>query len=198
MRFLGPRTDFAFTKIFGNDQAHDVLIHFLNSLLYLKGEHNEIQYHFIELPKFKKQETDLDDTADRWIYFIKEAGNLENIPKSLEIGPYKHAFEIANIAGMSKEELDSFEAASIILQDEKGAVEAALDKGRSEGRSEGKIEGKIEGEKALLIRQIERKWSGLKPDVMERLNKINSLEELEALGEKVIISNCVEDLFPDE
>ncbi len=28
-----------FTKRFGNDQAHDVLKHFLNSLLYLRGEH---------------------------------------------------------------------------------------------------------------------------------------------------------------
>jgi len=58
--------------------------------------------------------------------------------------------------------------------------------------------GKIEGEKALLIRLIERKWGGLKPDVKERLNKINSPEELEALGEKIIISNCVEDIFPNE
>ena len=295
MRFIDPRTDFAFTRIFGNDQAHDVLIHFLNSLLYLKGEHavvkvkilnpylaprvayqkhsfldvrcidqrginfivemqvqyvqsfekriiynaskayvnqlgrgagypqlnqviainildfilfddlqeyhtkhlikedisnnsylDDIQYHFIELPKFIKQEDALDDMADKWIYFIKEAGNLEHIPESLEIEPYKHAFEIANVAGMSREELDSFEAASIILQDEKGAVEAAWDK------------GKIEGEKTLLIRLIERKWGGLKPDIKERLNRINSPEELEALGEKVITSNCVEDLFQDE
>ncbi len=142
------------------------------------------------MPKFIKQEDALDDMADKWIYFIKEAGNLEHIPKSLEIEPYKHAFEIANVAGMSKEELASFEAASIVLQDEKGMVEAAWDKG--------KIEGKIEGEKALLIRLIERKWGGLKPGIKERLNRINSPEELEALGEKVITSNCVEDLFQDE
>ena len=55
--------------------------------------------------------------------------------------------------------------------------------------------GKIEGEKSLLIRQIERKWGRLQPNIGERLNKINTLEELEALGERVITAKCVEELF---
>ncbi|MCF6149516.1 MAG: Rpn family recombination-promoting nuclease/putative transposase [Candidatus Kuenenia sp.] len=62
----------------------------------------------------------------------------------------------------------------------------------------GKIEGKIEGEKSLLIRLIERKWGRLQPSIKERLNKINTLEELEALGERVITSDCIEELFRNE
>ena len=34
MRFIDPKTDFAFKKIFGSDQSHDILISFLNSLVY--------------------------------------------------------------------------------------------------------------------------------------------------------------------
>ena len=34
MRFLDPKTDFAFKKIFGSLQSKDVLISFLNALLY--------------------------------------------------------------------------------------------------------------------------------------------------------------------
>ncbi len=37
MRFINPKTDFAFKKIFGSEQSHDVLISFLNAILY-KGE----------------------------------------------------------------------------------------------------------------------------------------------------------------
>ncbi|MGB3297025.1 MAG: Rpn family recombination-promoting nuclease/putative transposase [Phormidesmis sp.] len=37
MRFLNPKTDFAFKKIFGSRQSKDVLISFLNALLY-KGQ----------------------------------------------------------------------------------------------------------------------------------------------------------------
>lgn len=34
MRFLNPKTDFAFKKIFGSGQSKDILISFLNALLY--------------------------------------------------------------------------------------------------------------------------------------------------------------------
>ena len=34
MIFINPRTDFAFKKIFGSEQSHDILISFLNGILY--------------------------------------------------------------------------------------------------------------------------------------------------------------------
>jgi len=34
MRFLNPRTDFAFKKIFGSSENKGILISFLNALLY--------------------------------------------------------------------------------------------------------------------------------------------------------------------
>ena len=34
MKFISPKTDFAFKKIFGSEQSHDVLISFLNAMLY--------------------------------------------------------------------------------------------------------------------------------------------------------------------
>ena len=39
MQFADPRTDFAFKKIFGNDQAKEILISFLNAVLGLEGSH---------------------------------------------------------------------------------------------------------------------------------------------------------------
>jgi len=38
MRFLNPRTDFAFKRIFGSDASHEVLISFLNAVLGFKDE----------------------------------------------------------------------------------------------------------------------------------------------------------------
>ena len=34
MKFINPKTDFAFKKIFGSDQSHAILISFLNGMLY--------------------------------------------------------------------------------------------------------------------------------------------------------------------
>lgn len=38
MRFLNPRTDLAFKKIFGSDSSRDIVISFLNAMLALTGE----------------------------------------------------------------------------------------------------------------------------------------------------------------
>jgi len=126
---------------------------------------DEIQYHFIELPKFNKGEDELTDVADKWIYFIKEAGHLDYIPKSLSIEPYKHAFEIANYSGLSKEELDAFEAASISVQDEKGMIEAALEKGMERGKREVTKSMLAEGINLALIEKI----TGLSKQDIENL-----------------------------
>lgn len=37
-RFLDPKNDFAFKQIFGTEKHKDILIHFLNDILKLKGE----------------------------------------------------------------------------------------------------------------------------------------------------------------
>ena len=34
MRFINPKTDFAFKKIFGSTESKDILISFLNALIY--------------------------------------------------------------------------------------------------------------------------------------------------------------------
>ncbi|MFN9857140.1 MAG: PD-(D/E)XK nuclease family transposase, partial [Pseudanabaena sp.] len=38
MRFINPKTAYAFKKIFGSEQSHDILISFLNAILY-EGNH---------------------------------------------------------------------------------------------------------------------------------------------------------------
>ena len=34
MRFISPKTDFAFKKIFASDESKDILISFLNAMIY--------------------------------------------------------------------------------------------------------------------------------------------------------------------
>ena len=54
-----------------------------------------MEFHFIELPKFKKTEKELVTEADRWFYFLKEATELDEIPQSCaQSADVKEAFEI--------------------------------------------------------------------------------------------------------
>jgi len=250
MRFLNPKTDFAFKKIFGSAQSTDILLSFLNALLGLKSPYqlvdiqildpylapkikgmkdtyldvrakdeqgrsylieiqvlnvagfekrilynackayagqiqkgedyrlltdviaititdfmmfkelsgiintfklaaesghvfsDELELLFAELPKFTLEESELTSTLDRWFYFLKYASDLTVIPKSFEADPaIVHAFEIANKASLSAEELDDQERREMFIQDQRGVIELALDRGFDKGRKEGQEEG---------------------------------------------------------
>jgi predicted transposase/invertase (TIGR01784 family) len=44
----------------------------------------DMDFFFIELPKFKKGLSELETIAEKWIFFIKEAPNLEVIPEKCQ------------------------------------------------------------------------------------------------------------------
>lgn len=58
-----------------------------------------------ELPKFNKSELELKTVQDQWLYFIKNAGCLEYVPKNIQ-KELEKAFAIANEANLTMEELD--------------------------------------------------------------------------------------------
>jgi predicted transposase/invertase (TIGR01784 family) len=69
--------------------------------------YNKMEMVFVELPKFDKKESDLISMADKWIYFIKQVGNLTSIPQSLiDDETINHALEIANAASLTPEEVE--------------------------------------------------------------------------------------------
>lgn len=47
MRFINPKTDYAFKKIFSSAESKDILISFLNALLY-KGQNTIRDLEFID------------------------------------------------------------------------------------------------------------------------------------------------------
>jgi predicted transposase/invertase (TIGR01784 family) len=239
MRFISPKTDFAFKKIFGSEQSHDVLISFLNAMLYdgqsrisqleilnpylaprirgvkdtyldvkakldngtsviiemqvlnIEGFEKRILYNaakaysiqlgigqsysqlnpvialtitdfvmfpeinqltsrfilkekdflidypiydlelvFVELPKFDKALMALETLADKWLYFLKHALDLDVVPESMNLVPeIKQAFEFAREGNLSPEELDELEHQEFFIQDQHNAIVKALKQG---------------------------------------------------------------------
>ena len=103
---------------------------------------DDIELIFIELPKFNLSEAELATAKDRWLYFVKNAGSLTLIPESLAIEPKIHqAFDIANEAGLSDEELEAQHRRFDFIWLQKNSIQKALDDGRVIGKLEGKEEG---------------------------------------------------------
>ena len=260
MRFINPKTDYAFKKIFGSEQSHDILISFLNAILYdgnivirdleilnpylapkirgvketyldvkakldndttviiemqvlnIEGFEKRILYNaakaystqlgigqdyilldpvialtitdfemfpeinqlisrfilkekdflidypiydielvFVELPKFHKEADRLETLADKWLYFLKCARQLDVVPESMNLVPeIKKAFEVANEVNLTPEQIEDMEMQEMFIYDQRNAIKKALNQGRQEGLEEGKVAARIEMAQKLL------------------------------------------------
>ncbi len=166
----------------------------------------ELQLIFIELPKFKKSLSELNSLSDKWIYFIKQAATLEEIPETLgEVSEIELALNIANQAKMTVEELEAVDRRSIFLQDEKGRLAYAKEEGRLEGKEEGLKEGKAEGLKeglkegqiqqalSLAIRLVRKRFGEIPEAIISKVEGL-PLDALESLTEEILDFQSLEDL----
>ena len=133
----------------------------------------DIEFTFIELTKFTKTDKELTSIIDQWVYFIKNAENLEVIPETITDNGLKEAFAEANRYNWSKEELDEYNKVFIREQDERGRLELAESRGELKGKLEGKIEGKIEEKYGVIDNGIEIGLS------LEQLAKLTGLTKKE-------------------
>jgi predicted transposase/invertase (TIGR01784 family) len=247
MIFINPKTDFAFKKIFGSDQSHDILISFLNGILYngealiadleilnpyqaprirgvkdtyldvkaqlvtgqaviiemqvlnVEGFEKRILYNaakaysiqlgqgekyttlnpvialtitdfkmfdefdavisrfvlkekeflvdypicdlelvFVELPKFRLTLEQLTSLTDKWMYFLQHTRELTVIPETMgAVAEIRQAFEVANQANLSPEELDELDHQLIFIQDQHNAIALAAKRSREQGLEQG-------------------------------------------------------------
>lgn len=107
----------------------------------------DLEFNFIELPKFQTPEQELAGVLEQWIYFIKHADDLTMIPDALAATPeIVAAFEVAEQHNWTQEELDVYDYWQMQEAGHKDALETAKRDGRLEGKLEGKLEGRQEGE----------------------------------------------------
>jgi len=120
----------------------------------LKQELKDFEFNFIELAKFNLSLSQCDTTAKKWIYFIKNAENLEFIPKEYEnIKEFKEAFETAKIYNWNKQELEVYD----YICKEEGKRLSELETAKLDGIEEGIKQGikqGIEQEKINIAKNL--------------------------------------------
>ena len=89
----------------------------------------DMEFTFIELPKFKLESNELKTLTEKWIYFIKNAENLEVVPENINDEGLKSAYEKANVQAWTQEELDAYEYAFMREEDERARLDKAEMKG---------------------------------------------------------------------
>ncbi len=142
-----------------------------------KNTLNGLEYNFIELSKFFKDLKNCKSLVDKWIYFIKNAPNLDVIPADVKDNGLKHAYEDAYRHNWTKKELEAYHYAEMRRQDEKGKMDLAERRGMEKGLEKGRVEGieqgmeKVAKQMKLENEPIEKiiKFTGFTKEQIEKL-----------------------------
>ncbi|WP_341816185.1 Rpn family recombination-promoting nuclease/putative transposase [Wolbachia endosymbiont (group B) of Elophila nymphaeata] len=183
------------------DQYHDLkgvifiaiadFILFPNKLAY-KSDHvtfdkmtfehdlRDFSFTFIELPKFKKREDQLENIVEKWCYFFKHTGETSEedlkkiIGSDLIIG---RAYDELNQYNWSKEERLAYDQAKKRTDDYLSSLEEKLHEGIQIGHEKGKVEGRKERDIEVAKNSLK---AGVSIDVIAEITGL-SLDDIKKL-----------------
>lgn len=176
-------TDF---KMF--DDSQDVISHFIFKERTRLSDYpdNQMELVFVELPKFQKKLEELETIADKWIYFIKTTGTLNEVPQTMATVPQiQRAFEIANQVSLTREEFDTLQEQEFLVQDQEGSAALSKEEGREEGRQQGQIK--------TIMRLLNHRFGQVNPDNQDQISNL-SIDKLDDLTETLLDFSNAEDL----
>ena len=124
---------------------------------------DHIELIFAELPKLATLPEELKQQSELWLYFIKQAGQLEQVPEILTDADFEPAFEIANESQLSPEEYELAQKQQMKIWDELGrrdyareeGIAIGLERGREQGREQGREEGLIQAARGMLTAGVD-------------------------------------------
>jgi predicted transposase/invertase (TIGR01784 family) len=107
--------------------------------------YDKLTYIYLELPKFKKTEEELETKFDKWLYVLKNLGNLSERPAKLQERIFEKLFGQAEVAAFSQADRLAYESSLKYYRDLNNVVDTAEQKGRMLGLQEGLEAGRQAG-----------------------------------------------------
>ena len=99
--------------------------------------YEKLTFIYLEMPKFRKREDELETLFDKWMFVLKNLATLLERPVALQERVFKRLFETAEIARFSESEMRDYEESLKNLRDLGNVLNTAKEEGRKEGRKEG-------------------------------------------------------------
>ena len=159
--------------VFDEDKDDEEYYHHVVKLMDVEKKevfYDNLTYIYLEMPKFKKTEDELETLFDKWLYALKNLPRLLERPAALQERIFKKFFDVAQTANLSKEEYAKYFESEKNYYDLDGAFRTAsqkgftrgVKKGMAEGRAEGRAEGLAEGmEKGIKKGKAEGRAEGI-------------------------------------
>jgi predicted transposase/invertase (TIGR01784 family) len=134
----------------------------------------EIELIFVEMPKFSKQLAELETTADKWIYFLKNISSLEKAPEKLSAVPeIQKALKLASENNFTQQELTELEKQELWVHDQQSEINLAREQATKTAQL------------SLILRQMVRRLGTIEPEIENSIRQL-SVVQLENLGDAVL------------
>jgi predicted transposase/invertase (TIGR01784 family) len=143
----------------------------------------DLELVFVELPKFKLGLEQLTSLTEKWMYFLQNTRQLESIPATMgEVPEIQQAFEVANQANLSPDELEELEHQLIFIQDQLNAIALAEKRSLEQGIKQGMEQGIKQGMEQGIKQGIEQ---GIKQGIEQAIEQ--GIEQTQrAIAEKLL------------
>ncbi|MCL1934364.1 MAG: Rpn family recombination-promoting nuclease/putative transposase [Candidatus Azobacteroides sp.] len=105
---------------------------------------DRLRFVFIELPKFKKTEEELETRFDRWLFILKNLYKLKECPVSIRDDIFKELFQLAEIKQLTKKDMRAYKKSITDYHEVRSAIDCAREESFEKGRVEGIEKGKID------------------------------------------------------
>ena len=125
--------------------------------------YDKLVFIYLEMPKFTKQENELESLFDKWLYVIRNLAALMERPRVLQEKVFAHLFEAAEIAKFSRVERYEYDESLKAYRDWFGVMataelrgeERGKEKGLKEGLEKGRIEERLRNARGLKARGVD-------------------------------------------
>lgn len=147
--------------IFDDHKSEKELLH----VVALKNHHCEVFYDklkfiYIELPKFKKKEDELETHFEKWLFVFRHLSNLQSRPQQLQEKIFQRLFEAAEIAKFSATEREAYEDSLKYYRDLKNVIDTSRQEGMLEGLGQG-IEQGIKKRNLEIAKQMKNEGESI-------------------------------------
>jgi predicted transposase/invertase (TIGR01784 family) len=102
--------------------------------------YDKLHLKFLQMPLFNKQEHELKNHFDKWLYFLKNLDSFDHIPAILKEPIFEKAFNTLEEANLTREQLEQYQKSLLTYWELKGVVDTAYDDGKADGKLEEKLE----------------------------------------------------------
>jgi predicted transposase/invertase (TIGR01784 family) len=152
--------------------------------------YDKLTFVTLQMPNFSKEEYELSNNFDKWLYVIKNLHKLDHIPEKIQERVFQKLFKVASYTALSMEEKEKYEDSLKYYNDLKNSLDTAHKEGYQEAQDFFAAELSVERqEKERVLQQWKQTIRNMHTSGMS----ISQIAQISAVSEEEVVRSLKEE-----